>query len=309
MAMRRPAVIATAGGYVNLRISAVKALAHCSPSSVLVAYFSCLTSSLYHRRAPNRGSDASPLFVCPSLNDRWFEYKSPPSPLPSLAPVRSLPSFFLLCPSTGTHYSNNTPLSLTNMSLDRRHPASLLPRSCHDPALVDLMRQPVSYDMIRYIALQTTRVIRLGEEPAALPTPPHTPQKATFDDAPASNNLPSLEDFIIMIVQSSHVQVPTLLTTLVYLERLRTKLPKMAKGASSSPMSYEQPLLIVFRYALHETSSLLGHPHRSGQVPQRLVAQEQVLGHLCDVVRHCRDQLDGEAALVSPGLRLALRRA
>ena len=42
----------------------------------------------------------------------------------------------------------------------RRHPASLLPRIVHNPSLTDLIRYPVTRDMVAYIAKQATNVIQ-----------------------------------------------------------------------------------------------------------------------------------------------------
>jgi G1/S-specific cyclin PLC1 len=97
-------------------------------------------------------------------------------------------------------------------------------------ALDHFIQLPVSHDMISYLAQQAQQVIRC--EPSINknlpPTPPASPpQHAASIREPA---LPSVEEFITSIVERSHVQTATLMTSLVYLSRLRSRLPPVAKG-------------------------------------------------------------------------------
>jgi len=106
----------------------------------------------------------------------------------------------------------------------------LSPAELDSAALEVFIYQPVDGDMVDYLAEAAAGVIQCDSD--MMPPPPQPSRRGPSARAVKSTDtpLPSLEDFITKLVDSSNVQVPTLMSSLVYLRRLKSRLQPMAKG-------------------------------------------------------------------------------
>ncbi|KAK3180707.1 PHO85 cyclin-1 [Lecanicillium sp. MT-2017a] len=139
-------------------------------------------------------------------------------------------------------------------------------------ALEQFVYQPVSREMIAYLADAAHNVITCdstlmptASEPQQAadslpPTPPRSPaDEDAKQDQPrsvqnADGGLPTVEEFITQLVVSSNVQVPTLMSTLVYLTRLKSKLQPMARGLRCTTHRIFLAALILAAKYLNDSS-------------------------------------------------------
>ncbi|KAI8952976.1 hypothetical protein F4801DRAFT_588592 [Xylaria longipes] len=127
-------------------------------------------------------------------------------------------------------------------------------------ALEQFVHSPVSHAMIYHLADAASKVIQCDpnmmppppQYESRYPTPPRTPSpKAVRCD---DSGLPTLEEFITQLVVSSNVQVPTLMSTLVYLTKLKSRLQPMAKGLRCTTHRIFLAALILSAKYLNDSS-------------------------------------------------------
>ncbi|KAI5950018.1 PCL2 [Candida theae] len=133
-------------------------------------------------------------------------------------------------------------------------------------ALKLFSRQPVNLDMINFLVSTTNSIIQVKpqqpQQPQQLPSPASSYSSSLVDSAPeiVSINPPiTLTQFIKNLIKYSNVQTPTLMATLVYLNKLRNYLPANAVGMETTRHRIFLSALIVAAKSLNDSSPLNKH--------------------------------------------------
>jgi hypothetical protein len=127
-------------------------------------------------------------------------------------------------------------------------------------ALDNFVYIKVDREMIWFLATDASEVIQC--DPTMMPSPtveassgreqqPTAPPKVVKCE---DGGLPTLEAFISQLVVSSNVQVPTLMSTLVYLRRLKSRLQPNAKGLRCTTHRIFLAALILAAKYLNDSS-------------------------------------------------------
>lgn len=123
-------------------------------------------------------------------------------------------------------------------------------------ALETFVYSAVTEPMIEYLAMKTSEVI-------ACDSPKKNEPVVDSDEGP----MPTLKEFITRLVVCSNVQVPTLMSSLVYLTRLKARLQPHATGRRSTPHRIFLATLILAAKYLNDSSPKNKHWARYTYVP------------------------------------------
>ncbi|KAK4097358.1 cyclin [Parathielavia hyrcaniae] len=137
----------------------------------------------------------------------------------------------------------------------------LSPAELNAAALQHFVYQPVDKEMIRHLARAASNVIQCDPSMAPPPSQPSRPRQPSPPRGPppqavssSDGTLPSIEKFITQLVVTSNVQVPTLMSSLVYLRRLKSRLQPMAKGLRCTTHRIFLAALILAAKYLNDSS-------------------------------------------------------
>lgn len=177
------------------------------------------------------------------------------------------------------------------------HPASLAPLHTHDRRLVHSLKGKVSPAFMYYVQQSCEAVICVAPPTAneAGMTPPRTPGPSRWINAAGepinwweqpkvshdeTDDLPSVAEFVRGLVAQSNVQMPTLSVALVYLDKLKHKLPKLSTGLPCTRHRVFLAVLICAAKYLNDSSPKNCHWQRYGRffsLPEVNLMERQLL--------------------------------